>query len=66
MSDLLGGMFGVPAAPEPSRNLSLAVLLRHLADLLEADETPAEPERDGRATEPEEVRVRPRIEPLGG
>ena len=65
MSDLLGGMFGVPEEREPTRNLSLALLLRHLADMLEAEEE-REPVMDGRATEPEEIRVRPRIEPLGG
>jgi hypothetical protein len=66
MSDILG-MLNLPQEQKPSKTVSLALLLRHLATLLEENDKPDEPEAaDSRATEPEEIRVRPRIEPLGG
>jgi hypothetical protein len=61
-------IFGIDVPQKkPDRKMSLALLLRHLATMMEAEaEEEEEPQVDGVSTEPEEVRVRPRIEPLGG
>jgi len=66
MSDLLGSF--MPDRPKSDKKMQLALLLRFLAQMIDDDgEDDTLPEGfDGRATEPAEVRVRPRIEPMGG
>ena len=57
-------IFGQSTRQEPDNKVSIAVLLKFLADLLGAekdDEMKDEREQDAR-----EVPVRPRVEPLGG
>ena len=57
-------IFGQSTRQEPESKVSIAVLLKFLADLLGAekeDEMKDEREQDAR-----EVPVRPRVEPLGG
>ena len=60
-----GQIFGQSTRQEPDNKVSIAVLLKFLADLLSAkkedDEMLDEREQDAR-----EIPVRPRIEPLGG
>lgn len=63
MSEILG-IFGEQPQSKPDPKVTLAVLLHYLASLLEDKEETQDV--DGVATEPQEIRVRPRIEPLGG
>ena len=60
--------------PEPTKQkadprVSLALFLRHLADLMSAedeDEDMREKFKDEREKQETEIPVRPRVEPLGG
>ena len=61
MSVNLTELFGLPGR-KPDKNVSLAMLLRLLSDLIDGDETPQQEQGDGER----EIPVRPRIEPLGG
>lgn len=59
----LSQLFGMgPAVQKPDPRVSLALLLHHLAALLQASAEPGEAAPET----PAEIPVRPRVEPLGG
>jgi hypothetical protein len=60
MPDLdLAQLFGLPPQ-KPDPRVSLALLLRHLSELLDAGD------EEGEAQMPAEIPVRPRVLPTGG
>ena len=65
MSLDLTNIFGSGSKKKTDPRVSMAMMLRHLADLMSAEDEEDE-FTDPREKEEHEIPVRPRVEPLGG